>query len=363
MNGEFAIPTWVTRMFGMHAQLTPRLPLATRIDDWVHSWRQSLAIRSGKRPSIVPAISYGGDGWLRVLGRVLYLRGSVPAHLQLSSNTEMVERVRGWRSFTSVHAPFEEVTVSFDGEELDTLTADRGGVIDAIVHAELKPGWQTLTLTTEHGDSADAPVFIVDPNETFGVISDIDDTVLNTAMPRPAVAAWNSFVADQHARMSTPGMPVLLDHLSRKHPQAPVIYLSTGAWNVAPALSRFFARHLYPIGPMLLTDWGPTHDRWFRSGMQHKRHELRRLIREFPHIRWLLFGDDGQHDEKIYREFSSRHPDHIAAVAIRQLSVGEAVLAGGRSKSIMHRAVSGVPWVYGPDGASLKEQLAELGIP
>lgn len=155
---------------------------------------------------------------------------------------------------------------------------------------------------------------------------------------------------------------MLLDHLVSHHPGSPVIYLSTGAWNVAPALSRFFTRHLYPMGPMLLTDWGPTHDRWFRSGTEHKRQELARLIEEFPDIRWVLIGDDGQHDEKIYHEFSSKHPSHIAAVAIRQLSVSEAVLAGGRSKAQLRRAVSGVPWIYGPDGASLRAQFVELGL-
>ncbi len=54
--------------------------------------------------------------------------------------------------------------------------------------------------------------------------------------------------------------------LLRAHPGLPVIYLSTGAWNVVPTLSRFLSRNLYPRGALLLTDWGPTHDRWFRSG-------------------------------------------------------------------------------------------------
>lgn len=103
-------------------------------------------------------------------------------------------------------------------------------------------------------------------------------------------------VVDEHARLPVPGMAVLLEGLARDHPGAPVVYLSTGAWNIALTLSRFLSRHLFPQGSMLLTDWGPTHDRWFRSGVEHKMHNLRRLAREFPDIRWLLIGDDGQHD-------------------------------------------------------------------
>jgi phosphatidate phosphatase APP1 len=183
-----------------------------------------------------------------------------------------------------------------------------------------------------------------------------------TALPRPLLAAWNTFVLDEHARVPTPGMAVLLARLAAAHPGAPIVYLSTGAWNVAPTLTRFLSRNLFPAGPMLLTDWGPTHDRLFRSGAEHKRSTLARLAREFPDLKWLLIGDDGQHDEAIYGEFVDSHPDNVIAVAIRQLSTSEAVLAGGRSKAEHHTANSGTPWVYAPDGAGLSAQLAAIGI-
>lgn len=148
-------------------------------------------------------------------------------------------------------------------------------------------------------------------------------------------------------------MAVFLDRFARRNEGSPVIYLSTGAWNVAPALTRFLSRHLYPSGALLLTDWGPTHDRWFRSGKQHKEENLRRLAAEFPDVRWLLVGDDGQHDEEIYSDFAHEHPDRVAAIAIRQLSTGEAVLAGGRSKAADRSETSGTTWVYAPDGAGI----------
>jgi phosphatidate phosphatase APP1 len=182
-----------------------------------------------------------------------------------------------------------------------------------------------------------------------------------TTLPRPLLAAWNTFVLDEHARVPTPGMAVLLDRLASKNSGSPVVYLSTGAWNVAPTLSRFLSRNLYPAGPLLLTDWGPTHDRWFRSGRDHKRANLRRLAVEFPHVQWILIGDDGQHDEAIYSEFQRDFPHSVAAVAIRQLSAGEAVLAGRRPRDAVQGTPT-APWVYGPDGSSLCDQLAEHGI-
>jgi phosphatidate phosphatase APP1 len=78
-----------------------------------------------------------------------------------------------------------------------------------------------------------------------------------------------------------------------------------------------------------MTDWGPTNTGWFRSGQDHKRACLHRLANELPHIRWVLIGDDGQHDPKIYGDFSTQRPDRVAAIAIRELTPSEQVLSHG----------------------------------
>lgn len=336
--------------------------IATKFDNWISDHRSSRAIKRGKKPTIIPYIGYGSTEWVRVLGRVLYAKERETEEDLIRDDLIQISKVRGWKTFTSVAVADQRVEVYLDGTLVTTTVSDGGGVIDAIIEVSLKPGWHTLGLCVENEAIAETPVFIVSDTATRGVISDVDDTVLQTALPRPLVAAWNTFVVDEQARAATPGMPVLLQNLVEHEEGSPIIYLSTGAWNAAPALSRFLARNLYPVGPLLLTDWGPTHDRFFRSGLDHKRDELRRLIVEFPNVKWVLIGDDGQHDEMLYHEFSTQHPENVAAVAIRQISTGEAVLQGGRSKARLHRSVSGVPWVYGPDGATLKESLTRLGV-
>jgi phosphatidate phosphatase APP1 len=327
---------------------------AARIEDAFHRWRERRGRKRGLTTTIIPYSSYGATNWARVLCRVVLTRGT-------EAPKKRAEKVRGWRSFFSIPVNDEIVTVSIGGIQVQ-LTPGRGGVIDEQVEVALDPGWQTATLNSAGSDATTTHIFIVDPSATLGIISDVDDTVMVTALPRPLLAAWNTFVLDEHARRPVPGMAVLYDRLARANPLAPVIYLSTGAWNVAPTLTRFLRRNLYPRGAMLLTDWGPTHDRWFRSGAEHKRESLRRLAAEFPAIKWLLIGDDGQHDEAIYGEFVASHPNNVAAVAIRQLSTGEAVLAGGRSIFAGPEGDSSVPWRFAPDGARLAIELRELGL-
>jgi phosphatidate phosphatase APP1 len=141
-----------------------------------------------------------------------------------------------------------------------------------------------------------------------------------------------------------------------------VVYLSTGAWNTAPFLRRFLRTHDYPTGPLLLTDWGPTNTGWFRSGRVHKIGTLRRLRQELPHLRWLLVGDDGQHDPEIYSTFSREAPEAVRAVALRELTPAEQVLARGLALPETGDGGSPVPVVRGGDGFLLGDRLRAAGL-
>ncbi|GAB3405316.1 DUF2183 domain-containing protein [Schumannella luteola] len=326
--------------------------LAARAEDAFHAFRERWGRRRGLVPRVIPFSGYGSAGWVRVLARVVLAKPGRP-------RGDRVQGARGWRSFTAIPLTHGTVTVTVGGVD-HRLTADRGGVVDARLTLDLPPGWNSIQISAEGEEPIEAEVFVIDPAARFGIVSDVDDTVMVTALPRPFLAAWNTFVLNEHARRPVPGMPVLYERLTRQHPGTPVIYLSTGAWNVAPTLTRFLGRNLYPRGALLLTDWGPTHDRWFRSGQAHKRGSLRRLAEELPNVRWLLVGDDGQHDEELYAEFAREHPESVAAIAIRQLTPGEAVLAGGRSTA--EERGTAAQWRYAPDGAGLSEQLGELGL-
>jgi phosphatidate phosphatase APP1 len=342
--------------------VTAALHRAAQVEDAVRDRIERRMRRRGWRATVIPYAGYGAPGWVRVMGRVLL--NPAPRHPSGPAEEKKPKKIRGWRSFTTVAVNDAPVVIEAGGLRRE-VTADRGGFVDAVVETDLEPGWRTVTMTTDGSDPVDTPVRIVDPGATFGIVSDIDDTVMVTALPRPLLAAWNTFVLDEHARAAVPGMAVLYERIVNAHPGAPVFYLSTGAWNVAPALTRFLSRHLYPVGPLLLTDWGPQKDRWFRNGQEHKRATLRRLASEFPAVKWLLIGDDGQHDPEIYADFARTRPDNVAAVAIRRLSPTQAVLAGALPAHDAGPTTSGTVdqrWLWAPDGAGLSALLTKAGL-
>jgi phosphatidate phosphatase APP1 len=263
------------------------------------------------------------------------------------------------------------VGVEIRGERHE-VESGRDGYLDLVLPATLPPGRAEALLTVEGAPPVSAPLYVVDPMSGTGIVSDIDDTVMITALPRPVLAFWNTFVRREASRRPVPGMPLLYHALLDAHPGAFVVYLSTGPWNVAPALERFLATHGYPPGPLLLSDWGPTEQAWFRSGQEHKRRELRRLLGDLPGRSWILVGDDGQRDPDLYAAASREFPGRVDAVVIRQLSPLEQVLTHGVPEppagpeepgATEPRDAPGTPrQVTAPDGVQLLAQLRRRGL-
>ncbi|MBD5784863.1 DUF2183 domain-containing protein [Cellulosimicrobium terreum] len=328
---------------------------AARVED---RWRAVVARfqkARGWRPRVEPFSGYGSTRRVRVLGRVLL---ASPAYDPATTADR-----RGWRYFFTAPAPREEVRIHV-GDVVVDVVSDRGGYVDVMVDVALSPGWHGVVLRPSSGDVATGYVLVVADGRRLGVVSDIDDTAMVTAVPRPFLAAWNTFVRHSNARVPVPGMAVLYQGIAAAHPGTPFVYVSTGAWNTAANLRRFLQRNGFPPGPLLLTDWGPTNTGWFRSGREHKNGSIDRLVRELGDVDWLLVGDDGQHDPEIYARAARLYPDHVAAIGIRQLTPTQQVLSHGSplptpgDDAQRAERESPVPVAAGPDGVTLARSLA-----
>ncbi|WP_380174434.1 phosphatase domain-containing protein [Kineococcus sp. DHX-1] len=204
-----------------------------------------------------------------------------------------------------------------------------------------------------------APVHVAAPEARTGIVCDIDDTALLTGLQRPLSAARRTFTRAFAQRAPVEGMADLLtavhDGPAGSGGGGPVVYLSNGPWNFNEPLTRFLDRHGFPAGALLLTDWGPSSEGFFRDGRLHKRRSLQRLRTDHPGVRWFLVGDDGEHDPQIYREFAREHPGDVEAVALRE--VGDVLPSGGQDGDDRVELVGEVPVVRGPDGHVLLRRL------
>ena len=328
---------------------------ASRIEARVHRAVSRQLVGRGWVPTVVPYVGYGGADWARVLARIVLAPPSTPV--------DSVEDERGWRRFFTPWSGGVPVRLTVGTHTHETVSRP-DGYVDVRVSHDLEPGWNAATLQVGDAEPVETPLRIVGPGTRLGLLSDIDDTVIVTMLPRPLVAFRNAFLVMESARRPVPGMAELYRQVLDAHEDVFVVYLSTGAWNIAAPLTRFLARHGYPPGPLLLTDWGPTQTGWFRSGQAHKRDQLRRLFEELPTLRWLLVGDDGQHDPSLYAEAAADAPDRVAAVAIRQLTLTQQVVGHGTvgPADDLVATKEQVPTVAAPDGFGLRDELRRHGL-
>jgi len=333
---------------------------AARVEERFNRAVERIARRAGWREHIISYVGYGNHKQIRVLGRL----GLQPQAVEGIVGQE-VERIlvrRGWRNFFTVACVTRPVKISLNDREYEVVTDNQGYIDTQISDHRLVPGWHTVQISTPEADPTAADVLVVAKDVTFGIVSDLDDTVITTYLPRPLIAAWNSLVVTEDARQAVSGMSELYRAILRDNPGSPIVYVSTGAWNTLPFVRRFLHRQRFPSGPLLLTDWGPTNTGWFRSGIEHKRNALRQLARDFPKISWLLVGDDGQHDPMIYGEFAAYAPKRVRGIAIRQLNPVEQVLAHGLPVERLDTEwaedmSSTVPRIEGTDGYALLDQI------
>jgi phosphatidate phosphatase APP1 len=305
-------------------------------------------------PRVEPYTGIGTPTKVRVLCRTLL---SPAEHERVAPSPAE----RGWRAYICLPADQEEVRITI-ADYTFIATTDRGGYIDKDVTLPhpLAPGWHSIFFTAlRSGATARGSIQIVSPQAKYGIVSDIDDTAMVTAVPKFAVAVYNTFIEKTAARQPVGGMAHLFTHFIATYPETPIIYLSNGAWNAARTLRRFLKRWNFPDGTLLLTDFGPTDTGFFRNGKSHKREQLRWLMNAFPEIGWVLIGDDGQSDPVIYAEAARKYPGRVAAIGIRTLSPVERIarLAGSVSAPVGEQVSHDVPVIEGHDG---EEMLAEF---
>lgn len=180
-------------------------------------------------------------------------------------------------------------------------------------------GWVEVEVAQADGRGGTTPFPALVPGRTarLGVISDIDDTVLETGAWRPLKMLWTSFTGNALTRKVHPDGVELLTGLCDGG-RNPVYFVSSGPWNLHDVLTRLFERAGLPRGPLFLRDFGLAEGKIVAdSHGAHKSESIDALLEANPELPFVLVGDTGQHDAEIYRAAARRHPGRISGVALR----------------------------------------------
>ena len=198
----------------------------------------------------------------------------------------------------------------------DTVTDDEGyfqfklqtppsaGTSDSSVTTGHSRGVEiNLRLPDHPGEHAECATKVTLPgvDAQFGVISDIDDTVLVTEATSLLNMMRLTLLGTARTRLAFPGVAAFYRSLHAG--KNPVFYVSSSPWNLYDFLNDFMRVNGLVPGPMLLRDFGLDSSKFIAgSHHDHKLEAASRILTHHADLKFILVGDSGQADPEIYLE-------------------------------------------------------------
>lgn len=319
---------------------------------------------------IQPYRGHGTRGEVRVYGRVLEEK---PIPLPSATDTAMRNFRSMMKRFLSAEVPGARVRAR-TGDAERVVIADDDGFFEVRVEPETDPAmtWQPVSLELmwplSRGQSEARAIgyALVPPEDPrgFGVISDIDDTVLQTGVTNLLTMLRVVLFSNVHARLPFAGVAAFYRALgsgSDGTSHNPIFYVSTSPWNLYDLLTDFLQLRGIPLGPLFLRNWGGLKD-LLRGGDPHafKLETIRDILDAHPSLPFVLVGDSGQHDAEVYARIARERPDRVRVVYIRQ--VGHPERADNVQKISAQMKALGVPMLLVQDTVAAAEHAASLDL-
>jgi phosphatidate phosphatase APP1 len=281
---------------------------------------------------ILPYRGYGTPERLFLQGRVLQDEPVGAA----GENDNLWKNIGNtWKRFESDEVPFARVQVRMPGweREIVEVTADDEGYFRAEIESPTLSGtgeWHPVDLELVHppepGVRATGSVMVPSPDAEYGVISDIDDTVVETGVTKRLAMARTVFLGNARTRLPFKGVAAfyqaLVEGIQEGGPN-PIFFVSGSPWNLYDLLIEFMDLQGIPRGPLLLKDFGLDPRKLLKTDTrEHKLGCIRPILDFYPKLPFILIGDSGEKDPEIYRQVVREYPGRIQAIYIRQIASG-----------------------------------------
>ena len=308
-------------------------PYLHRMETRYDVLRQSLKRRLGWLGP-VQIIAYRGHG----TRQALYLNGRV---LEDKNISPVNGKRLSWHNLRMMYKRFESDEIAgvrlraqFEDATQDVITDDEGYFQLRLQPTKEMQGdklWRDVSLTlldevrpgqgrVQTKGQVMTPLRYPD----FGVISDVDDTIIKTQATTFFMMLWLTLRSDAATRLPFPGVAAFYRALQqgvtgRSH--NPIFYVSSSPWNLYDLLIDFMDAHGVPRGPLFLRDFGLDRDKFIQSShQQHKLTQINALLDTYDHMPFILIGDSGQKDPEIYCQAAREKPGRIRAIYIRNVT-------------------------------------------
>lgn len=280
------------------------------------------------------------------------VRGRIVRYTQsLDADEGMLARLRAMLAiYNSKELPGVTVRVEGYGQVHDVVTDEEGYFeFELSIERPLPETtrWEQVILSVPDREtqqpSVQVPIMAPGADQHWGIISDIDDTVVETGAT-DFVKNWRRVLLERpQDRLAVPGAASLYKMIARDHlaPARSFFYVSSSPWNLYGFITEFLELNGIPHGPMFLKDYGIDSNQLIDSGHDaHKLAAIMTILSFYPKFRFLLIGDNGQRDVTIYAKIVENFGARVAGVFIRDIDGScrsgpeGALLAGIESRGV-----------------------------
>ncbi|SMP67014.1 Phosphatidate phosphatase APP1 [Neorhodopirellula lusitana] len=314
-------------------------------DDYADVGMRRLRKRLGRsgRPKIQPYTGYATADTVHLHGRILT---NPPLDEDFSNDRWWHNLANTVQRFASDELPGVRVRASL-GDAVGHAVSDNEGYFNVKmdrrdVGSEL-PFWTDAAIaivdhpqTTKLESATACKVMAVPVTANFVLISDVDDTIMHTGATSLGTMAKLTFFSNARTRAPLPGIAGWYEAMHRSRlmrssnqidaksgvenePINPIFYVSSSPWNLYDLLEDFIEINAIPDGPILLRDLGFDHNKFLKGGHDHKLDKARRLSQAYPDLPFVLSGDSGQEDARLYAAAAAEFGSRIKAIFVRDI--------------------------------------------
>ncbi|MCC9063383.1 App1 family protein [Flavobacterium piscisymbiosum] len=222
-----------------------------------------------------------------------------------------------------------DIYLKCGNQEIHTKTLDDGYFKFCIpLETETNFGWMEyeVSIKDENETITEKGSFIRPHKGKLGIISDIDDTFLishtQNFFKKIYILLFKNVndrkvftdVVPHYQALSSAGR-------NNKEEENAFFYVSSSEWNLYRFIVKFTKIHKLPRAVILLKDIRRGITDFFMSGRgnhDHKFDKIKHVLEFYPNLKYVLLGDDSQHDPVLYERICKIFPVTVKAVYIRQ---------------------------------------------
>lgn len=288
---------------------------------------------SDRRTGAPSVMLYDGFG----NGERVFVSGRAHRNEPIAPSTAEDSRLQNlWAMLRRADAdplPHAKVRLTVGTTQLDVTADDEGFFhewVDAPAPERIDAEWVRIRarlLPTETSDDAAwgaGRLLVPEVAPELIVISDVDDTVLRSRVTNLLRAAQTIAFGNARTRLPFPGVAAFYQAL-RTGPggksKNALFYVSSSPWNLYDVITQFLDFQGIPPGPVMLRDLDI--DLGMASSTlhhEHKRENIRRVMKTFAAVPAILIGDTSQQDPEIYRDVVHEFSGQVKAVYIRNVN-------------------------------------------